>query len=273
MLPQVEKMTLAVKDLFFSYKTENVLKGISFDVTEGTLVCVLGKNGAGKSTLFRCILGLLKGYGGKIGIDGMKADTLSAGELARKISYIPQNHSTAFSYSVFDMVMMGTTTHLGQFINPGKKERATADAALEMMNIKHLKSRNFSNISGGEQQMVLIARAIAQQTKIIIMDEPCANLDYGNQIKVMKAVKNLARRGYLVIQSTHNPEHVFLFADEVLVILDGKVEAKGKADEILTEELLKKIYGINVNLHKIAGRQIKYCVPDERELMYVEAIR
>ena len=232
-------MTLEVRDLYFSYKTANVLKGISFDVSEGTLLCVLGRNGAGKSTLFRCILGLLKGYEGNVLIDGIKAETLSPKELSCKISYIPQNHSTAFSFSVLDMVMMGTTTRLNQFGNPGKKERVLAETALEMMNIRHLKERNFSNISGGEQQLVLIARAIAQQTKIIIMDEPCSNLDYGNQIKVMKAVKNLAKQGYLVIQSTHNPEHVFLFADEVLVILDGKVEAKGSA-EILTEELLKR---------------------------------
>ena len=182
-------MTLEVSNLQFSYKTVNVLRGISFDVSEGTLLCVLGKNGAGKSTLFRCILGLLKGYGGNVLIDGIKAETLSPKELAGKISYIPQNHSTAFSFSVLDMVMMGATTQLNQFGNPRRKERVLAEAALEVMNIRHLKDRNFSNISGGEQQLVLIARAIAQQTKIIIMDEPCSNLDYGNQIKVMKAVK------------------------------------------------------------------------------------
>lgn len=259
-------MTVEVKGLSFSYRTAEVLKGISFDASEGTLLCVLGKNGAGKSTLFRCILGLLKGYGGDILIDGIPACTLSARELAKKISYIPQNHSTVFSFSVLDMVMMGTTAQLGSFENPGKKERSAAEAALEMMNIRHLKNRNFCSISGGEQQMVLIARAIAQQTKILIMDEPCSNLDYGNQIKVMKAVKNLAKQGYLIIQSTHNPEHVFLFADEVLVILEGKVEAKGYAEEILTEDLLERIYGINVNLHNIAGRHLKLCVPDEREM-------
>jgi iron complex transport system ATP-binding protein len=274
MIPlQTKDMTLVVKDLYFSYKMANVLNGISFDVSEGTLLCVLGKNGAGKSTLFRCVLGLLKGYRGTIRIDGIDAAALSARELSKRISYIPQNHTTAFSYSAFDMVMMGTTTKLGQFATPGKKERAIAEAALEMMNIGYLKNRNFCSISGGEQQLVLIARAIAQGTRIIIMDEPCSNLDYGNQIKVMKAVKNLAKRGYLVIQSTHNPEHVFLFADEVLVILDGKVGAKGQADRILTEELLKKIYGIHVNLHEVTGRQLKFCIPDERELLYVEVVR
>ncbi|MDD3167844.1 MAG: ABC transporter ATP-binding protein [Eubacteriales bacterium] len=265
-------MTVAVRNLSFSYKTTEVLREISFDASEGTLLCVLGRNGAGKSTLFRCILGLLKGYCGDILIDGMPACTLSARELSRKISYIPQSHSTVFSFSVLDMVMMGTTAHLGSFENPGKKERAAAESALDMMNISHLKSRNFCSISGGEQQMVLIARAIAQRTKILIMDEPCSNLDYGNQIKVMKAVKNLAKQGYLIIQATHNPEHVFLFADEVLVILEGRVGAKGSAEEILTEELMQAVYGIRVNLHEIEGRKQKFCLPDEKEISYVEAI-
>ena len=259
-------MTVQVKDLNFSYKTENVLKGISFDASEGALLCVLGKNGAGKSTLFRCILGLLKGYRGDILIDGIAAGRLSARELAKKISYIPQNHMTVYSYSVLDMVTMGTTIHLDRFQNPGKRQRAAAEAALEMMNISHLAGRSFRNISGGEQQLVLIARAIAQQTRILIMDEPCSNLDYGNQIKVMKSVKDLARQGYLVIQSTHNPEHVFLFADEVLVMLDGKTEAKGPPEDILTEELLQRVYGIRVNLHEIEKRNLKFCVPDESEM-------
>ena len=117
-------MTVEVKNLSFSYKTTDVLKGISFDASEGTLLCVLGKNGAGKSTLFRCILGLLKDYRGDILIDGVGADSLSARELAKKISYIPQNHTTVYSYSVLDMVMMGTTIHLGRFETPGKRQRA-----------------------------------------------------------------------------------------------------------------------------------------------------
>lgn len=259
-------MFLEIHDLHFSYKALDVLKGISFGVSEGTLLCVLGKNGAGKSTLFRCVLGLLKGYRGDIMIDGASANALSARDLAKRISYIPQNHSTVFSFPVIDMVMMGTTAHLGRLENPGKKQRAIAESALEMMNIGHLKKRSFSQISGGEQQLVLIARAIAQQTKILIMDEPCSNLDYGNQIKVMKSVKDLARQGYLVIQSTHNPEHVFLFADEVLVMLEGKNAATGPPEKILTEEQMQKIYGIRVNLHEIERRNLKLCVPDEKEI-------
>ncbi len=261
-------MTIEVTDLKFSYRTEEVLKGISFFASEGKLLCVLGKNGAGKSTLFRCILGLLRNYGGGIRIDGVKAADLSTRELAKKVSYIPQNHATVYAYSVLDMVMMGTTVYLGRFQNPGRKQRAAAEKALETMKIPHLKDRSFSEISGGEQQMVLIARALAQQTKILIMDEPCSNLDYGNQIRLMRALKELAKQGYLVIQSTHNPEHVFLFADEVLVIREGIVEAMGDVDRTLTEELLQRVYGVKVNLHEMQGTHRKFCIPDEKEISY-----
>ena len=259
-------MGLSIRDLHFSYKNNNVLKGVSFGISGGKLLCVLGKNGAGKSTLFRCILGLLKHYEGSILIDGAAADTLSARELSRKVSYIPQNHSTVFPFSVFDMVLMGTTAHLGQFESPGRSQKKAAADALKIMGIEHLRDRSFSNISGGEQQMTLIARAIAQQTKMLIMDEPCSNLDYGNQIRVMKSVKRLAEQGYLVIQSTHNPEHAFLFADEVLVMLDGQVGGIGQAEEILTEELLQEVYGIRIRLHEITESRIKMCVPDRREI-------
>jgi ABC-type cobalamin/Fe3+-siderophores transport systems, ATPase components len=259
-------MFLEVNDLYFSYRSLEVLKGVSFSVSDGTLLCVLGKNGAGKSTLFRCILGLLKGYRGNVLIDGIQANRLSARELARCVSYIPQNHTVVFSFPVIDMVMMGTTARLGSFENPGKAERKIAESALDQMDISYLKKRIFSEISGGEQQLVLIARAIAQQTKILIMDEPCSNLDYGNQIRVMKSVKALAKQGYLVIQSTHNPEHVFLFADEALVMQDGKIGAKGPPGEILTEELLRQVYGIYVNLHEIPERNLKFCIPDKKEI-------
>lgn len=259
-------MTMEVRNLSFAYAAESVLKGISFAAKKGSLLCVLGKNGTGKSTMFRCILGLLKGYGGEILIDGMRTKALSAKELAAKVSYIPQHHQTTFSFSVLDMVMMGTTIQLRAFSGPGEKQKEVAKEALEMVNIGHLARRNFSRISGGEQQLALIARAIAQQAKIIIMDEPCSNLDYGNQIRVMKAVKDLSRKGYLIIQSTHNPEHVFLFADEVLVMMDGKAKAKGEPRDILTEKMLYELYGIQVSLYEIQQRKLKFCIPDEGEI-------
>lgn len=259
-------MRIEVNNLFFSYSAGHVLSGVSFTAEEGNLLCVLGTNGTGKSTLFRCILGLLKGYEGEVLIDGISTKTFSAKQLAERISYIPQSHKTAFAFSVLDMVVMGTTIQLQAFANPGTKQKVIAEEALSMVGIAHLAKRKFSRISGGEQQLVLIARAIAQQARIIIMDEPCANLDYGNQIKVMRTIKHLSRQGYLIVQSTHNPEHAFLFADEVLVMANGKTRAKGIPAKVLTEEMLYELYGIQVNLYEIKQRQLKFCIPDEGEM-------
>ena len=254
-------MSLEVKNLSFGYNCWDVLKDVNFKAEHGNLICLLGKNGAGKSTLFRCILGLLPHYKGNIIADGKNISELKAQELAHEIAYIPQARTATFSYSVMDMVLMGTTAQVGRFSCPGKQQLKIAAKALEIMNISNLADRSYAHISGGEQQLVLIARVIAQQAKIIIMDEPCSNLDYGNQIKLMKEAKKLAGQGYLVIQSTHNPEHALLFADQVMVLHEGKVVRFGNPTEVLDEELLYKIYGIHVQLHDIAERNIKVCVP------------
>ena len=215
-------MGLVVENLTFSYRCFPVLKGVDFSVEAGNLVCMLGKNGAGKSTLFRCILGLLKGYQGKITVDGVDLRTLKEKDMARKIAYIPQNHDQAFAFSVLDMVMMGTTS----------------------------------------SQLVLIARAIAQQAGILIMDEPCANLDYGNQARVMEELKRLSREGYLIVQSTHSPDQAFLYADQAAVLSDGVIRAFGKPEEVLTEALLEAMYGIPVRLFDAGDTGRKLCMPE-----------
>lgn len=259
-------MSLEVQNLSFSYRYRNILDNVNFRAEQENLVCVLGKNGAGKSTLFRCILSLLPHYEGNIIINGKNIKDLKTQELAHIIAYIPQTHTSTFSYSVMDMVLMGTTAQLNRFSSPGKKQIKTVLKALESMGITYLADRNYMHISGGEQQLVLIARAIAQQAKIIIMDEPCSNLDYGNQIKLMKEVKRLAGQGYLIIQSTHNPEQALLFADEIMVLHDGKVIRFGRPDEVLDEKLLYKIYGIHMQLHVISPDGIKVCVPELNEI-------
>ncbi len=255
-------MGLLVEELTFGYHCFSVLKGVDLAVEPGNLVCVLGKNGAGKSTLFRCILGLLKGYGGRVLVDGTDVRTLKERELARKIAYIPQNHDSAFAFSVLDMVLMGTTSSMRGFSSPGKEQREKAMEALALVHMEHMAHRSYGHISGGEQQLVLIARAIAQQAGILIMDEPCANLDYGNQARVMEELKRLAGKGYLIVQSTHSPDQAFLYADQAAVLLDGKVQAFGKPGEVLTEELLQTLYGIPIRLIEAGDR--KLCMPENK---------
>lgn len=258
-------MELTIKKLEFAYHCFPVLKGVDFSLNKGELVCVLGKNGAGKSTLFRCILGLLKGYQGEILIDGMERRHFSEKKLAKKVAYIPQNHDTTFSFSVLDMVMMGTTASLHQFAGPGKREKVKAESALRLLDILHLKERSYGHISGGEQQLVLIARAIAQDAKILIMDEPCSSLDYGNQIRVMSTLRTLAERGYLIVQSTHNPEHVFCFAHKVMVMMDGKIKSFGNPEEVMTKELLEDLYDVSIDIYEDKKSGKKMCMPGKGE--------
>ena len=155
-----------IQDLQFSYGSHEVLKGVSYEAQLGEFISVLGPNGVGKSTLFRCMLGLLEPTSGSVTIDGRNIQDMTAAELSRHVAYIPQSHNPVFNFTVFDMVLMGTTAQLGRFASPGKAQHALAEAALERMGISHLRDRGCGNISGGERQLVLIARAIAQQAKI-----------------------------------------------------------------------------------------------------------
>jgi len=225
-----------------------VLKHVSFPARDGELLAVIGPNGVGKTTLFRCILGLQQRYSGTIRIDQTDAHTLSARELAHRIAYIPQSHGQAFSYTVLDMVLMGTTHMVSAMSVPKRREMDAAKTALERMGVSHLSDKNFSHLSGGEQQLVLIARALAQQTRTLLMDEPTASLDYGNQSLVLKQVRALADEGYTVLLSTHNPQHAIWYADSALALLDGETAALGRPDRVLNAELIRRLYGVRVNL-------------------------
>lgn len=263
---------LKVENLSFSYKKKKVLTNISFEVRYGQSVCLLGKNGVGKSTLFKCLLQHISGFEGNIFLFDKPLATYSRSELAKKIAYIPQKKRNNIQFTVFEMILMGTTACLKNYQQPGKKEVAIAEQALDMLKINHLKHALFSEISGGEQQLTIIARSIAQQSKIIIMDEPCANLDYGNQIKVLEMIRKLSIKGYLIIQSTHDPNHALQYADYVLVLQDGCLANMGTPREVLTSEQLEKIYQVPVDVHFLQGIDQLVCVPNKKESLHVEVI-
>lgn len=265
-------MRINVNNLSFAYREHKVLDNISFNIDSGEFLCVLGQNGAGKSTLFKLLLGFLKKQSGEILIEGKQLEEYSRKELAREIAYIPQYSASAFSFSVFDTVLMGTTCRIDSLGSPKKREKKIALDALKKFGIEHLAHKSTSSISGGERQLVILARAIAQGSHILILDEPTANLDYGNQFKVMKTISQLKDSGYSIILSTHNPEQALWFSDNVLLIDDKKILAHGKTSEIMSPENLKQLYDIPIKLIESEGRIICYPSFDKENTdnVYVE---
>ena len=254
-------MIVEVKDLSFSYGSHRVLEQVSLSVADGEFLAILGSNGVGKSTLFRCILGLLPGYSGSVLINGQETRRLSAAAMAKLVAYIPQSCSPAFNYSVEDVVLMGTTSGLSPLRTPGAKERERVQWALEKTGITHLRTRCFHRISGGERQLAVIARALVQNAPVLMLDEPTASLDFGNQILVLSQIRALADEGYTVIQTTHNPEHSYMFADRVLALKDGRVLAAGSPGSIMTREMVSSLYGIDVEISSLYGDKVRVCTP------------
>ncbi len=254
-------MSIEVKNLSFAYGDRPVLHDISFSVGKGEFLSILGPNGVGKSTLFRCVLGLLSGYTGQVLVDGVDARSFSTREAARHIAYIPQSSHSIFNYSVFDIILMGRTSGLSTFRSPGREDKALCQWAMEKVGITRLADRCFHRLSGGEQQLVLIARALVQKAPVLMLDEPTANLDFGNQLLVLEQARNLAREGYTVIQTTHHPEQSYLFSDRILAIQAGRVLTEGKPKDVLTEETIHALYGVDVDIVSLYEDQARICIP------------
>ena len=241
-------MSLTVENMSFSYGKHPVLHELTFTAEAGELLAILGPNGVGKTTLFKCVMGQERKYSGRIAADGADLAALTPRERAHRVAAIPQAHPLSFRYSAFDMVLMGTSHTLSPFNLPGEKERAAARDAMARVNIEHLAERPFDHLSGGEQQLVFIARALAQQAKILLMDEPTASLDYGNRLHVLSVARDLAKDGYTVLLSTHDPQHALWFADRALALQEGRMLALGTPREVLTPALLEALYGRRIEL-------------------------
>ena len=256
-------MSVEVKNLNFSYGDRQVLFDIDFSVDQGEFLSILGPNGVGKSTLFRCILGLLTGYSGQVLIDGRDSRTFTVREAARHIAYIPQSSSPIFNYSVFDIVLMGRTSMLSVFHSPRQEDVNRCHWALEKLGISHLETRCFHRLSGGERQLVMIARALVQDAPILMLDEPTANLDFGNQIRVLQQVRNLAREGYTIIQTTHHPEQSYMFSDRILALQNGRILQNGLPKQVLNAENMEKLYGVDVEVLSLYQDRARICIPKE----------
>lgn len=238
-------MILSIENLSFSYgKKEELLKNISFEADKGDVISVIGPNGAGKTTLFKCILGQLRPDCGRILVDGRLINELNTRELAKQIAYIPQLMTASFDYSVIETVMMGTVSSMSLLSLPGKSQHENAIKAIDLVGVGKLADRKMSSLSGGEKQLVYIARAIAQNASILIMDEPTSSLDYGNQIRIMNTVKFLASEGYTVLISMHNPKAARKYSNKTLAVFDGEMKAFGLSESIITEEFINELYSL-----------------------------
>lgn len=255
---------IQVRDVEFSYGKQEVLKGISFCMEKGEFVCVLGANGCGKTTLLKSILAFLTPQHGQVLLYGKDIYQMDERERARKIAYIPQYHTPPFPFTVRDVVLMGRTPHLSRICRPTEKDCRIADESMERLGIAHYANKSYTALSGGQRQMVVIARALAQQPDLLIMDEPTASLDFGNQYLVLAQVKKLAREGMGVLMVTHNPDHAFYCADRIIAMEDGKILSMGDAGKVINEAVMKAVYHMPVKVRSVSlgeGLDATICIP------------
>ena len=260
---------LKIEDLSCGYsvtkgKNKTVLEHFSMEVEKGEIWCILGCNGVGKTTLFKTILGALPALSGCVRVDGREIAKMTRQELAQSLAYVPQYHTPPFPFSVRDIVLMGRNAYIGPFGSPGEKDQKIVDEVLDCLGIRYLEHEIYTQISGGERQMVLIARAMAQRPKVLMMDEPASSLDYGNQIQMLRRMKELSEQQISIIFTSHHPEHAFLCDANVAAIKGKQDTVLGKAGDIITEELMREMYGIQskvvcVNTEK--ERMVKSIVP------------
>jgi iron complex transport system ATP-binding protein len=248
-----ELVMLAVESLAFGFPGRTVGSGVGFDLGPGEVMCVLGPNGSGKTTLFRTILGLLQRHAGSVRLEEAEVASLSRAEIARRVGYVPQGHAGYFAYTVREMVLMGRTAHLSPFSVPGSRDREVAERALDSLGVAHLAEKPITEVSGGERQLALVARALAQEPKLLVMDEPTASLDFGNQIRVIERISALARTGIAILFSTHDPDHAFLCATRALLLAEGRALEIGAPREVIRSDTLKRLYGVDVRVLPTEG--------------------
>lgn len=254
---------LEVEKLSCGYKDKMVLQDVDFTAGAGDIICILGSNGSGKSTLIKTIIGLLKPYEGNIVIDNENIKHWSWKKRAKIISYIPQTFSSMFQYSSLDIVLMGRTSYISSFSSPSKEDEEIAIEAMKTLKILHLKDKTYSQLSGGEKQLVKIAQALAQQSKIIVMDEPTNNLDFGNQMIMLEQLKRCTSRKITVIMATHFPEHAFLYGTKALLVKDGGVIEIDNPNKNLKESDLKSLYNVDLKVVELPSKNktMKMCLP------------
>jgi iron complex transport system ATP-binding protein len=236
-------MTLSGHDLTIGYSDRVVGRHLDVTLATGEVLALLGPNGGGKTTLLKTLLGLLAPKSGEVKLGSRALGHYSSRERARLLAYVPQSHVATFAFTVEAVVLMGRTAHGNIFSRPTAGDRAVAGRMLERFGVAHLRERPYTMISGGERQLVLLARALAQEPQFIVLDEPTASLDFGNQGKVMREIRQLAASGHGVLLTTHDPNHAMRAADRAYLLRGGECIGEGPTGTILGRAQLEALYG------------------------------
>lgn len=242
-----EALALCAEDVRFAYGQREVLRGVSLSVEPGEVLSLLGANGSGKTTLLRVLLGLTRPTAGAVTLAGLPLSRYAPRDLARRLAYVPQNHMTPFPYSVRDIAVLGRMPHTGLVRMPSARDHEVASEVLERLGIAHLAERPYTEISSGERQLTLIARALAQDARVIVMDEPVAGLDYGNQLRLLEHLRSLAAEGYAIVKTTHHPDHALMASTRVAVLCEGAIVLDGPPGEVVTAETIERVYHVRVS--------------------------
>ena len=254
-------MILKVNDLSFCYhNSRTIFREVNFSVDKGEVLSILGPNGSGKSTLLKSIANPFEPVSGLILFNPRPISKMSLRSVARVIGYVPQIHTPTYAFTVREFVVMGRTPYIGAFTTPSAEDYRIADEALERMGIMHLRDKPYTEISGGERQQVTIARVIAQKPQLILLDEPTAHLDYGNQHRVVQMIRQLAAEGYAVLMTTHNPEHAIILDGKVAILNRKGLLNVGRAAEKLNAETLSNLYGLTIKTIYDNDAQRTVCV-------------
>ncbi|MCK9632376.1 MAG: ABC transporter ATP-binding protein [Methanoregula sp.] len=258
---------LSVNDIHYTYQNFPVLSGVSFSVEQGELCGLFGPNGCGKTTLFKCCLRFLAAHKGTVHINGEDVSKKKVEELAKIVSYVPQEHKPPFPYLVREVVLMGRTPHLGGFFGVRRKDKEIALDALDRLEISDLADRPYNQLSGGQRQMVLIARAIAQDTPIMFLDEPTSTLDFHNQMKIWEIMRSITEEGKTILACSHDPNHVAWFCDRVIVISNSGVVANGHPRDVINNEILDLIYKDTCSVRSTDGVRMVMprCIIEKKE--------
>lgn len=242
-------MILQVKNLGFEYiPGHKVFHDVNFTLESGEVLSILGTNGAGKSTMLNCIANLYRPTEGEILLDGVPMSSMRMNDVAKVIGYVPQVHRPSFAFSVREFVVMGRTPYIGAFTKPKAHDYEVAEKAMDRMGIRYLENKVFTELSGGEQQLVMLSRVLTQEPEIILLDEPTNHLDYGNQYRTMNMIRTLSSEGYTVLMTTHNPDHAIMLDGKVAILNSKGVLGVGLAAAAITSETLTNLYGLNVDM-------------------------